>query len=394
MLERITLAGFRSCVDTTQLVLCPLTVLAGANNTGKSSFIGALLALIQSQQAASRHRLLLNGEWVDLGPFDELLSPDRQTFSIGVEGKTESKELSVVWDFAEDRRDRPEARVTRIDAALGEEAFASDVDDRGAIVVSKTAQLLHPATVLRVGDPELRFLPYAADQVLAVGPYRAPPARLSPFRDRTDGSLVGPYGQYAAEAFWQRRYDSTDVLPPGVGGTDTIAGAMDAWWSYILRDGVVVKVEEVARLGFSVRLDTSGISNRSFGQVGFGLSQLWPILVACLASRPGELVIIETPEAHLHPAAQHRVATLFVELARRGRQVIVETHSEHVVASACLAVKRQEIEPAAIALSFFSQVQGRTRIDRIDVDASGRRLASPDGFFDQAAEELLALLGP
>lgn len=102
MLERITLAGFRSCVDTTQLVLCPLTVLAGANNTGKSSFIGALLALIQSQQAASRHRLLLNGEWVDLGPFDELLSPDRQTFSIGVEGKTESKELSVVWDFAED----------------------------------------------------------------------------------------------------------------------------------------------------------------------------------------------------------------------------------------------------------------------------------------------------
>jgi len=143
-----------------------------------------------------------------------------------------------------------------------------------------------------------------------------------------------------------------------------------------------------------VRLDTSGISNRSLAQVGFGLSQLWPILVAGLASRPGDLVIIETPEAHLHPGAQHRVAEFFVELARHGRQVIVETHSEHVVAASSLAVKRREIAPADLALSFFSQTKGRTRIQRIDVDLSGRRLASPEGFFDQAAQELLELLEP
>jgi hypothetical protein len=86
MISKLTLAGFRACVDTTALALGPLTVLAGANNTGKSSFIGALLSLVQSQQAASRHRLLLSNDWVDLGPFDELLSPDRQTFTIGMEG--------------------------------------------------------------------------------------------------------------------------------------------------------------------------------------------------------------------------------------------------------------------------------------------------------------------
>lgn len=397
MLDRITLSGFRACADTTPLVLGPLTVLAGPNNTGKSSFIGALLSLVQSQQAASRHRLLLSGDWVDLGPFDELLSPDHQTFSIGLEGRVDGEAISVVWDFAEEvaRRNRPEARVTQVEFSLGEaDPVAWQVDESGALVGPTAAQLLHPAAVLRVGAPGLRFLPYLAEQVLAVGPYRAPPARLAPFRVGTDGSLVGQFGQYAAEAFWQRRNELTDVLPAGADASDTVASAMNAWWSRILGDEITVNVEEIDRFGFAVRLDTSGISNRSLAQVGFGLSQLWPILVAGLASRPGDLVIIETPEAHLHPGAQHRVAGFFVELARRGRQVIVETHSEHVVAAASLAVKRREIAPVDLALSFFSQTKGRTRIQRIDVDLSGRRLASPEGFFDQAAQELLELLEP
>ena len=118
MLSRLSLAGFRACIDTTILELGPLTVLVGANNVGKSSFVGALLSLVQSQQAASRHRLLLSGEWVDLSPFDELLSPDRSTFSIGIEGCLDGRQLSVVWDFDEEpgRRSRPEARVSRIEA--------------------------------------------------------------------------------------------------------------------------------------------------------------------------------------------------------------------------------------------------------------------------------------
>ena len=117
MLTRLTLAGLRACVDATSLELGPLTVLAGANNAGKSTFVGALLALVQSQQAASRHRLLLSGAWVDLGPFDEVLSPDCEAFSIGIEGELDARELSVLWDFVEEpaRRTRPEARLARID---------------------------------------------------------------------------------------------------------------------------------------------------------------------------------------------------------------------------------------------------------------------------------------
>ena len=397
MLRKLILQGFRSCVGSTTLELGALTLVAGANNAGKSSFLGALLVLFQSEQAASGHRLLLNGEWVDLGPYAELLSPDHEGFSIGIEGTVQGEDHAVVWDFVEGNdRGRADARVHKIEATLGGMTLQLDVAKDGAVTSDDAAhlRLLHPAAILRSTDT-VALLPFRADKTLSVGPYRAPPALLSPYRSSTVGSLVGRYGEYAAEVFSERRDETTDVLPPGAAGsTESVGRAMDAWWSYILRDEIALTVSEERRFGFSVRLDTSGITDRSFGQVGFGLSQLWPILVACLVSRPGDLVIVETPEAHLHPGAQHRVARLFVELAKRGRQVIVETHSEHMVAAACLAAKEKQIAPADLALSFFSQVRGETQIDRIDVDASGRRVAAPEGFFDQSAQELLALLKP
>jgi predicted ATPase len=385
-------------VDRTTLDLAPLTLLAGANNAGKSSFLGALLAFCQSEQSASRHQLLLSGEWVDLGPFDELVSPDRDSFSIGIEGDVDGSELSAVWDFVETAdRARPEARVGRIEASVGAAEVSFSVAADGSIESGEAAssQLLHPGALLRPtqAPTELVLLPFRAGRVLAVGPYRAPPEPIAPYRRGTVGTLVGRYGQYSADAFSQRRADGTNVLPPdSARAEDTLSRAMDAWWSYVLRDEIMVRVNEERRLGFSVRLETSGIADRSFGQVGFGLSQLWPILVAGLASRPGDLVIVETPEAHLHPGAQHRVARLFVELAKRNRQVIVETHSEHVVAAGCLAVKEAQLEPADLALSFFSQVRGETKVERIPVDGSGRKLLVPEGFFDQSARELLALL--
>lgn len=398
MLSRLILEGFRSCVDRTTLDLAPLTLLAGANNAGKSSFLGALLAFCQSEQLASRHQLHLKGEWVDLGPFDELVSPDRDSFSIGIEGNVDGSELSVVWDFVETaNRVLPVARVRRIQASVGADDVSFSVAPDGSISDGEPAsnQLLHPGALLRPTKAltELVLLPFRAGRVLAVGPYRAPPEPIAPYRSGIMGTLVGRYGQYSADAFSQRRTDDTDVLPPnGPRTEDTISRAMDAWWSYVLGDEITVQVSEERRLGFSVRLDTSGIADRSFGQVGFGLSQLWPILVAGLVSRPGDLVIVETPEAHLHPGAQHRVARLFVELAKRNRQVIVETHSEHVVAAGCLAVKETQLEPADLALSFFSQVRGETNVERIPVDRSGRKLVVPEGFFDQSAKELLALL--
>lgn len=402
MLTSLHLEGFRSCAERTSLALAPLTVIAGANNVGKSSFLGVLLALTQSAQVASKHKLLLAGQWVDLGPFDELLSPGRSdTFTVGVTGDQGGHELDVHWEFtsAEDRG-RADARVHHIEASVGDETLELSFDEKGEVRTSAQpagVALQHPAALLRTVSGQLletALFPYQPQQILSVGPYRAPPELISTYRRSATGPRVGLYGEYATETFYELRNRVSDLDPFGADlpPEGSLSRTMDNWWSYVLGEGVAVRVQEEGRFGFSVRLDTGAIENRSFGQVGFGLSQLWPILVACLASEPGDLVIIETPEAHLHPGAQHRITNLLVALAKRGRQVIVETHSEHVVAAACLAVKNGVLSPPQLALQNVRQVDGQTLIQTVPVDASGRRLAAPEGFFDQAADELLQLL--
>lgn len=398
MLESIFLRGFRACGDHTSLGLSKLNVLSGPNNTGKSSVIGALLAFAQSEQANAGELLLLDGSWVELGTYPEVLAPGSTSFSFGVAGRRDGRALDVEWSFSEPaERDRPMARVQRVTALVDEEELTLELNG-GQVQLSRQAgglepaALPHPGAFRSTGGALTPLLPFDAARVLAVGPWRQPPERLSRYRQGTAGPAVGRYGEHTAQLYFEKRALETDVLAPGATTALRLEEALDGWWRYILGAEVAVRVEEVRRTGFQARIDTEGADQLSFAQVGFGLSQLWPILVAGLVSAPGDLVIIETPEAHLHPAAQHRVARLFVELARRGRQVIVESHSEHVLASVSLALKEALLLPEDVAVHYFTQEKGQTQVQRIPMDASGRRLKAPPGFFDQAAIDLLALL--
>lgn len=385
MLQSLTVEGVRSFEEHTSIDVGRLTVLAGANNTGKSTIIGLLLALMQSVEAASGLTLLLQGDWVDLGPFDQL-APKRR-FSVGLTGTG----CDTVWEFsAGPDANRPLAALTQVEGA----GLSLAVTD-GQILPSEPNKCWMPILDRIFSEGGISKLsPYSPDQVRSVGPYRAPPAETSPFRVRGNGPCVGRYGEYAAEVAAASRHLHVDVLPPDEKGQEPeiFSRTMDRWWSYILAQSIGIRVEELRRVGFRVEVDTPGATALSFGQVGFGLSQLWPILVAALSSRRGDLIIVETPEAHLHPAAQHRIAQLFVALARQGRQVIVETHSEHVLTSMSLAVKRGELAPDELVIHNFSQVDGVSRHERIEVDRRGRQLKAPDGFFDQTARELLELL--
>jgi predicted ATPase len=83
---------------------------------------------------------------------------------------------------------------------------------------------------------------------------------------------------------------------------------------------------------------------------------------------------------------------LFVALVRGGRQVILETHSDHVVHAAQLAVKHGKLTPNDVAMRFFSQEEGVARVEAVPVDAEGRMTKQPVGFVDQASTDLLELI--
>ncbi|CAN91844.1 hypothetical protein sce1686 [Sorangium cellulosum So ce56] len=426
MLRSVLLEGFRSFEQPTAVRFAPLTILAGPNNAGKSSVIQALLALVQSEQASSADSLLLSGAWCDLGRFDDVVSAsrplDQRRFMFGVNGENSHKYATdFLWEFgAPDDDALAAARIYKLDYASGNatgrlapgpERFVW-TEEMVAIGQrppnpprerSGSATFVHPGIIdtreeygpsgmYRTRRIALRLV--EASRTQYVGPFRSPPQPLYTPRTSAAGPPLGRYGEHTAELLFRRRTQQTDVTVPGQPHEDAgspILLAVNAWWSHLFDGSFALQIDAPARLGFTLSIDTPSAERLGLGQVGLGLSQALPIVTACLVSRPGDLLLIETPEAHLHPGAQHRLASLFIDLARKGRQVVIETHSEHLVTAVQIAVK-EGLPPEDVALSFFSQEAGRTVVQEIELNPHGRALRWPPGFFDQAAIDLAELL--
>ena len=130
--------------------------------------------------------------------------------------------------------------------------------------------------------------------------------------------------------------------------------------------------------------------------VGFGLTYTLAILVAVLSARPGTVLAIENPEAYLHPRGQVRIATLLARAAAAGVQVILETHSDHVLNGIRLAVFDGILPPEATCLHFFERrVTPETIYHTYStpkIDADGRLDHWPEGFFDEYEQSLGRLL--
>jgi predicted ATPase len=137
---------------------------------------------------------------------------------------------------------------------------------------------------------------------------------------------------------------------------------------------------------------SSGRQHRSTN-VGFGLSYALPVIVACLTSGPGDLVLVENPEAHLHPRGQSALAELCAKAAAAGAQLILETHSDHVLNGIRLAVASKTLRATDVSLVFFSRLpeSGGLTVEPLRIDAKGRVESWPDGFFDEYMNALLEL---
>jgi predicted ATPase len=123
--------------------------------------------------------------------------------------------------------------------------------------------------------------------------------------------------------------------------------------------------------------------------VGFGLTQVLPIIVAALASKEGDLLLIENPEVHLHPAGQSLMGQFLAEVAAAGVQVITESHSDHVLNGIRRAVKRRLIPAEHVALHFFRpRDEEGEQVISPTIDPSGNIDRWPQGFFDQFDKDM------
>jgi predicted ATPase len=126
--------------------------------------------------------------------------------------------------------------------------------------------------------------------------------------------------------------------------------------------------------------------------VGFGISYVLPVIVAVLSAKPNDIILLENPEAHLHPQGQARMGELLARAAATGIQIICETHSDHILNGMRYAAKQGTIQPEQVAIHHFAIEEGNRQHYHIRVDEEGDLTPWPEGFFDEFENMLMKLL--
>jgi hypothetical protein len=207
---------------------------------------------------------------------------------------------------------------------------------------------------------------------------------------------VGCVGQFAAWWLHQEGDSSIAVersLPSAI-ESRTLRAQLNAWTGEIF-PGAEVNALPIPRTNL-VRLEfrTGATSEyRRPANVGYGISYAFPLLVAGLLGASERPVIIDSPEAHLHPRGQSKIGAFLAQMAASGSQFLIETHSDHVLNGIRLAVRGGIIKPEQVATYFFTVLDSRPHIVRLAIDKAGMIDDWPPGFFDQSEKDLASLAG-
>lgn len=177
---------------------------------------------------------------------------------------------------------------------------------------------------------------------------------------------------------------------------DEYSEAMEKIHYWLKRFGLTKSVarivEGVKKPGYSLEVTNMMTQVHSnIVDIGFGLNQLFPVIVQCFFAPKESLIVIEQPEAHLHPRAQADLADFLIDVVNYGNGVIVETHSEHLLLRLQTRLAERKITPKKVNIYYFEQSKEGTKISNIKIDEQGYFVEPiPEGFFEEGFREALA----
>jgi hypothetical protein len=410
---KITVRGFKSIADEQEIELRPLTLLAGANSSGKSSIMQPILLLKQTLEAPSDPgALLLDGPNVRFTMAEQLLSrvskePHKPEFMVQI-GLSNGRSLEIVFK-----------RTRSMGFALDSMNYVDKKGEASRIVPGMSQdQILAAEPLLHV--ERLLSQPFGrTDQTLSWAVRRERCFLCLALSGETNDSppiavvRIPPDGEFAQHL--QRllhlpglRGNPRRTYPRNAGGSlfpgtfeNYVASVVTQWQSTndprlsllaaSLEDmGLTWKVEAIpvddTRVELRVgRLPYAGQGEEhdlvSIADVGVGMSQSLPVLVALIAAEPGQVVYLEQPEIHLHPRAQRRLAHVLADAANRGVIVVAETHSSLLLREIQTLVATSKLTTDKVKLHWFQrQDDGRTVVTPADLDENGAFGDWPEDF--------------
>lgn len=367
------------CFAALRLGLSPLTLFTGFNAAGKSTALHALILLSQGLRLDSTaEHLPLNGPLIRLGSPEDVFLDKSNKAKISVANAEEE----ISWHFDRQNAFQIEQVIHRTPS--GESRNWGKMlwkPDEAASAPNSLICSIRDAVFLgaaRGGTPEMYPSPDAVKSIVNAdvgneGQF-APWWYTEMVDAQIDGARLHP-GETVPSMRQQLDAYFGDLFPPNAGA-----------------DAGRIQRTSLVRIGFYT--GTPRVDRRP-ANIGYGLTYAFPILVALLLAHREQVVIIESPEANLHPRAQSKMGDILARFAAAGVQVLVESHSDHVLNGIRMAVKKQVIPHSDVAIHFFGGVdsEGNHGVISPSVDSKGTIDNWPEGFFDQGESDLAVLAG-
>ncbi|MCD0447190.1 AAA family ATPase [Glycomyces sp. A-F 0318] len=412
-IDRITIQGYKALKEAQTINIRRLTVNAGVNSSGKSSMMQPLLLLKQTLEAPyDPGPLLLDGPNVNVTEIEKVLSKGQaqstrvSSFSIGVGSGPQSiqvkfgkdkkgdikvqefelkneGEVNFEYKLKESLTQRqiteilPKAWMKRVDS-LGKHLDSGlkleVVRDRWALNIGGRVGGRDGRIVLRnlfsimVEDFNPDRIESDISRIIHLPALRGNPERT--YRTAAvEGSYPGQFHDYAAGIIsaWQNRGESekTERLKKGL-------EKLGLSWKVEAKRVDDTRVELV--VGRLLKARQGGANDVvNIADVGFGVSQTLPVVVALIAARPGQLVYLEQPEIHLHPKAQYEFGEIIIDAVLRGVKVVVETHSDLLIRAIQTKVAEGVLRPEDVGLNWFKRnpETGFTDVETAELESDG-----------------------
>jgi len=358
MIKELTLRNFK-CFNTEKtFAFSKLNLLTGINGRGKSSLLQSVLILTQSAwQVTNLKYLIINGEILNLGNFDDIKNSEtKKGESIYFKFKLDGFDEDVELEYMENPKEPLQAFREKL-------KNKNEVINKFSNVISK----VHFVCADRLGP--VKFV----DKM-----------NLPKFLH------VGQRGEYAINILANSmNLDSVnDLLYRGNDAKSVIQQTVE-WLNYIL-EGAKIDIKgkdtESSILYMLLNNKQNSYSYKPVN-VGFGYSYILPLIITGLIAKKNEIIMIENPEAHLHPRAQSRIAEFFAMVASSGVQVFIESHSEHILNGFRVSALRDDIplDYNELAIHYFNE---NFESEKLQIDEKGKIENWPSGFFDQEEIDL------
>ncbi len=430
MLTHLKLDNFKIWRSTNALHLAPLTLLLGTNSSGKSSLIQSLLLIRQTVKSDDPNIDLNLGnpdndngkpDSVTLGQFQDVLCRSGSASS-----STPANQFGIEFRWAEEP-DGSDSSVfsARYRKGIGNSAELSYLrigKESNQFIVERRKPGIYrlwlnetrsegqsadfrPERSFAISAATLNKLGEQAETIKDVGPelldelsriiYLGPVRRLAQRDYVWAGRMpahIGDDGAKAIDALIASgvEYQKQKKKGQPIEGEALLFQQSVHWLNTMnLADDLTVK-----QLGRSARYELHIINQgeaSNIKDVGVGVSQVLPVIVAALFAQPGHIVIVEEPESHLHPLAQSQLAELFSQVSQqRGVQFVIETHSEHLLTRLQRRVAEEQIAPERLAMYFVERDGTRARINALELDEYGEISNWPDYFFGDEMGDIAA----